>query len=68
MFWIHRFYIQSAARRTILRPSEKKIQGVELIYDWLIDWYLTSSEQFYSYVQDENNLNATGVETRKGDG
>jgi hypothetical protein len=24
------------------------------IYDWLIDWCLTSSEQFFSYIQDEN--------------
>jgi hypothetical protein len=22
--------------------------------DWLIDWCLTSSEQFFSYIQDEN--------------
>ena len=38
--------------------------------DWLIDWCLTSSEQFFSYIQGENirNLNATGLETRKGDG
>jgi len=44
----------------------------------LIDWCLTSSEQFFSYIQDENmftdrpmgkkNVNATGLETRKGDG
>jgi hypothetical protein len=39
------------------------------IYDWLIDWCLMSSEQFFSYIQDEKKkLNATGIETRKGDG
>jgi hypothetical protein len=35
----------------------------------MIDCWLTSSEQFFSYIQDENKkLNATGLETRKGDG
>jgi hypothetical protein len=24
------------------------------LIDWLIDWCLTSSEQFFSYIQDEN--------------
>jgi hypothetical protein len=24
------------------------------LYTWLIDWCLTSSEQFFSYIQDEN--------------
>jgi hypothetical protein len=37
--------------------------------DWLIDWCLTSSEQFFSYIQDKKKkLNATGLETWKGDG
>ena len=26
----------------------------KLMIDWLIGWCLTSSEQFYSYIQDEN--------------
>ena len=39
------------------------------LIDWLIDWCLASSEQFFSYIQDEKKkLNATGLETRKGDG
>jgi hypothetical protein len=39
------------------------------VIDWLIDWCLTSSEQFFSYIQDEKNkLNDTGLETKKGDG
>ena len=41
-----------------------------LIRGWpLVDWCLTSSEQFFSYIQDERKiLNATGLETRKGGG
>jgi hypothetical protein len=27
---------------------------IVLFIDWLIDWCLTSSEQFFSYIQDEN--------------
>jgi hypothetical protein len=25
-----------------------------ILIDWLIDWYLTSSEQFFSYIQDDS--------------
>jgi hypothetical protein len=28
--------------------------GVTMNVDWLIDWCLTSSKQFFSYIQDEN--------------
>ena len=38
-----------------------------IFLDWLIGWCLMSSEQFSSYIQDENNLNATGIETKKCD-
>jgi len=32
----------------------------------LIDWCLTSSEQFFSYIQDEKKkLNATGLENKE---
>jgi hypothetical protein len=33
-----------------IEVSEK----IYLVEDWLIDWCLTSSEQFFSYIQDEN--------------
>ena len=40
--------------------EEKKYYNVNciissiMLIDWLIDWCLTSSEQFFSYIQDEN--------------
>jgi hypothetical protein len=28
--------------------------GIWWLIDWLIDWCLTSSEQFFSYIQDDD--------------
>ena len=41
--------------------------------DWLIDFCLTSSEQYFSYIQDENKFHNTNVhknyiEMREGKG
>jgi hypothetical protein len=30
--------------------------GDLVLIDWLIDWCLTSSEQFFSYIQDDGDL------------
>jgi hypothetical protein len=40
------------------------------LINWLIDWYLTSSEQFSALFRTRTfkNLSSTGLETRKGDG
>jgi hypothetical protein len=54
-----------------MNDSINVFAGRNIVRNVLIDWCLASSEQFSSYIQDENilnNLNATGLETRKGDG
>ena len=39
----------------VKKVKNMKIDLKSLIYiDWLIDWCLMSSEQFFSYIQDEN--------------
>ena len=51
------FLIRIYSTRTITR---RRSQGLapglssSRLIDWLIDWCLTSSEQFFSYIQDEN--------------
>ena len=39
--------------RDLLKIQILFVQELSLI-DWLIDWCLTSSEQFFSYIEDEN--------------
>ena len=41
---------------------------IDWLIDWLIDWCLTSSEHFSAIFRTRTfkNLNATGLETRKG--
>jgi hypothetical protein len=34
--------------------DENKLFDIKYMIAWLIDWCLTSSEQFFSYIQDEN--------------
>jgi hypothetical protein len=39
-------------------PEEYDVQSGQVnfqlwLIDWLIDWCLTSSEQFFSYIQDD---------------
>jgi hypothetical protein len=38
----------------ILHSYEIETQSTRILIGWLIDWCLTSSEQFFSYIQDEN--------------
>ena len=66
---------ESGLIRGVVFGDSGLIRGVAfgdsgLIRGWpLVDWCLTSSEQFFSYIQDERKiLNATGLETRKGGG
>ena len=39
---------------TLFLKSTEDVFNIVARHDWLIDWCLTSSEQFFSYIQDEN--------------
>ena len=70
--YVHDCNIHTDKKIRYLRGHRYKLftfLSVDMV-DWLVDWlYLTSSEPFFSYIQDERKqLNATGLEIRKGDG
>ena len=65
---LHNFIFHLIHRSKICSCLEYGTVFIGWLIDWLIDWCLTSSKKFFSYIQDENNVNATGLEKRKCDG
>jgi hypothetical protein len=54
VFWSHNLFYSYFFHIQWSYSNFYKLNFYEIGFDWLIDWCLTSSEQFFSYIQDKN--------------